>query len=213
MNAIQQSKLTMYTTVVNWMDTSLAQVQHLPALTTLLEELKGHMVDINNYSTVQQIGTKGYTKQKAEYKEKLTHITIEVLNALKAYAAISENIVLAGEVDFSPSELEQTNATILNDKVGVILQKATENLQQLAPYGTLQENLTQLQEAQQAYVKSIATPRAGIINRKQATAALAEIFDKVDALLTDKIDKLLLLLQTKDAATYSAYRSARQVVW
>lgn len=212
MTTKQENKLTMYATVVSYLDKNLTQVQSLPQFTTLLADLKAYIAGINAHSTTQQTGTKGYAKQKSNLKNTLVEIAVEVLNALKAFAALTGNVVLTGEINYTPSKLLQTPDTILSDKVQVLLTKAGEHLPALADYGITQTTLDSLQQANTAYMQSITDPRTGTITRKGATTSLADTFAKADDLLNNKMDLVIELLRLKDATTYTAYRSARKIM-
>lgn len=212
MTTKQENKLSMYLTVVDWLDKNPTKVQNLPHFNDLLTELKTYLNEIKESSATQQTGTKGLTKQKTNFKETLLDLAIEVVDVLKAYAALNNQSVLAGEVNYNLSKLKKAPDTILYDIVEILLQKAQANLTALDSYGISQTTLDELRQAQQSYYQTIPNPRTGTITRKGATASLSETFAKIDTLLKEKIDLLLELLKKKDTQAYNAYRSTRKIV-
>jgi hypothetical protein len=212
MTTKQENKLSMYLTVADWFDKNPAKVQNLPQFNDLLAEFKTYLNEIKGSSATQQTSTKGLAKQKSGLRETLLNLAIEVVDALKAYAALNNQPVLAGEVNYNLSKLKKAPDTILHDIVEILLQKAQTNLTVLNSYGIEQSTLDQLQQTQQSYYQAIPDPRTGAITRKGATTSLSDTFAKADALLKEKIDLLLELLKKKDTQAYNAYRSTRKIV-
>jgi uncharacterized protein involved in exopolysaccharide biosynthesis len=82
----------------------------------------------------------------------------------------------------------------------------------LTPYGVLAETISGLRKEIDDFAALIAKPRTQIVARSTATKRLKELFDEINALLRDEMDKLMLVIQGKEPVVYNEYKAARIIV-
>lgn len=202
----------MYLGTEMWLNANLATINQLPQISELLAEFSEYIRAIRQTRETQETSTKGAAKQKNLHKKNLIGHAEIVLNILKAYSSIHNQVRLHEEVRYSLSQLNTAADTVFVDICRLLHRKATEHFEALQPFLLTQEHLDNLRQATDTYAQSIPTPRLETGGRKIVTGSLSELFSQTDKLLKDKIDKLLALIKPTNPNSYQAYLSARKLV-
>lgn len=93
-----------------------------------------------------------------------------------------------------------------------LLELAHKHSAQLLSYGHDPEKMSAIEQAISAYSNLIAKPMDAIAERKQKTTNLKELFARLDSVLYDKLDKLIVLFKSSHPDFYGEYRTARNVI-
>ena len=121
----------------------------------------------------QKIDKQGITDSKNQLKENLVLLAADTARKLTAYAKLTNNLVLAKEINYSPSKLRQVADTATRDYAQIIYNRAQTSVAALATYGITAATQTALLGAITAYATIIGKPRLGITETSQATKQLA----------------------------------------
>ena len=187
----QENKLSMGLAVQKVVNQNNGIWSGLPAFVTAFSDYEAIIADIQNNRVVQEKDTKGVTLDKGSAEEALIEKTLVVSTGTYAYAVATNNNTLKEKVNYSPSDLRRSRDTILRDICQLIHDEANAVIGDLADYGILPADLTDLQNKINAYNNAIAAPREAITDRSRATEELKEHFKRMDVVLNDRMDKIM----------------------
>jgi len=211
MTISQERKLSMYYSVKDFLMVNATIVNTLPNFGAFNTLFNGYISQIEAIRKLQEADKTGIAKNKLSLKDDLVAKAVDVARKVSGYAAVTNNMVLAAEVDYTESSLNRSADTILRDKAQVIYDRANSNLAALASYGVTAAVLTNLQLAITAYASNFAKPKQGINDKKQATLSLADLFKLADAVLTEKMDKIVEVVRASQPVFYTGYSNARTI--
>ncbi len=160
----------------------------------------------------QVIDITGFAKDKAEAEDVMIAGTIVVAGAVKAYATVKGDLILATKMDITPGELRRHRDTIVAQHCQGIHDEANAVVANLGAYGVDAAKLTALQTMIDRYVVAIAAPRVAITDRKGATAEIRELMKDTNKLLTKRLDGLMEQFRISNPDFFKAYFDARIVV-
>lgn len=209
MTTSQERKLSMYYSVKDFLAANAAIVNTLPNFGGFNTNFNGYISQIEATRKLQEADKTGIAKNKLSLKEDLVAKAVDVARKVGAYAAVTNNMVLAAEVNYTESALEQSADTILRDKAQVIYDRANSNLAALASYGVTAAILTALQVAITTYASNFSKPKQGINDKKQATDGLVDLFKLADGVLSGKMDKIVEVVRASQPVFYTGYSNAR----
>ena len=208
----QENKLSMGLAVQKVVNQNNGIWSGLPAFVTAFSDYEAIITDIQNNRVVQEMDTKGVTLDKGSAEAVLIEKTLVVSTGVYAYAVAVNNNTLKAKVNYSPSALRRSRDTILRDICQLIHDEANAVILDLADYGILPADLTDLQNKIGAYNNAIAAPREAITDRSRATEELKEFFKLMDVVLNDRVDKLMEQFKKDNPKFHRQYFNARIIV-
>ncbi len=212
MNQLQERKRSMYYVVEDFLATvPAATLATLPQFENNLVLFTDTVGLIRAESESQTTNRIGYRIVKDDLKLTMTREAIDVATRIRAYAINEGNTVLREEMNQRMSNLYKRADTVCADICWFIHGKGTELLADVDPYGVKQDMLDELSASITEYVAYIPKPRAGIVERKQATAEMLQLFANSDSILKT-MDALMTMLQFTDPEVYKSYFSSRKII-
>lgn len=212
MNKYQEDKLSMYLAVKSACDKHQAAWNSLPAFATNYAAFIAEVEAIEAAGGIQGAGTTGARIDKFARRDTMTSLSVQIGNAVEAYALLSDNASLAERVAVNPTILQRARDTEAAQIATRIRDEAQAIGAPLIPYGVDAAALTSLSAAITAYKALLTAPRDAIITRKAAGETLRTAFPNADRLLTDALDKLVPLLAAQTPLFGIDYRNARIIV-
>ena len=211
MNTRQESKLSMYLAVKDFLTANASIVTPLPNYSGYFTTFQNSITQIQTYAEQQMFDKTGISVSKKQLRDNLVALAADTSRRLTAYAKFANNQVLLKEIKFAESDLKKCADTVLRDYAQGLYDRAQTNLTALATYGIAAATQTALQAAITAYVNSIPKPRLGITDKKQSTIQLANNFDAADAAIYN-IDTIIEIVKVTQANFYNGYKTARKIV-
>ncbi|RKS02924.1 carboxypeptidase-like regulatory domain-containing protein [Flavobacterium sp. 102] len=212
MNQLQERKRSMYYVVEDFLATvPAAIIASMPEFEAKLVTFTKSVADIRQLSESQTTNRVGYRIVKDDLKLALTRKAIDVATRIKAYAINIDDVVLREEMYQRISNLIKKPDTICADICQYIHGKGSSLLANLSDYGVDNVMLDSLDDSISEYTSYIPKPRAGIVERKQATSEMSQLFASCDVVLK-KMDALVNMLQFSDLEFYSTYYSSRKII-
>ena len=160
----------------------------------------------------QGVDLEGYAMDKATRKEKMIEKALEIANKAYAYAEDNGNQVLREKMDVSYSDLSTPRDAVVAQKCQAVHDEANAVAASLLAYGVAAGDLTDLQTVISDYEAVISAPRTAITVRKGATEAIETLIKDGTAILTNRMDKLMVDFKTSHPDFYQEYFDARIVV-
>ena len=212
MNANQINKLNMFEAVTAFLANTQATWTSIAAIGTAKTELDGKITAIRTERQKQEKDASGLVKERKLLRDTLMRQTLKVSGALMAYASAVNNAELMGVVDYPPSELGKARDNIFYDKARIIYEAAQPLATQLAGYNIVAADITQFQTLLGQFLVAIPKRRNATAVSKSATTAIGGLFKDTDAILKNKLDKLVLSFRVTNPDFYTNYLNARIIV-
>jgi len=130
---------------------------------------------------------------------------------LYVYGRKQSNPQIQDRTKISEAQMRNLRDTELASYGTAIAELASVYAEGLASYGITSEKITDLQTKSQAYSSAIGEKESSIADRKGARESMNALFDKVDELLEEEIDRFMELLRPMDTEFYNTYHAARVV--
>lgn len=212
MNSRQESKLSMYLAVKNFLNTNAAIVNLLPNFSVFFAAFIKAITQIQTYGEGQTFDKSGLKKNKSQLKNALAILSADTSRKIQAYARYINNQLLLSETKYSESELKKATDNKLRDYAQGIYNRAQTNLAAVESYGITAETQTILLNAINLFVEAIPAPRLGKTDTSQYTMQLAKAIIDADASLAN-IDSIVEIVKLNQTLFYNGYKSLRKPIY
>lgn len=207
----QEDNITMVSTVEDFEKDHGTISSTLPNYPVYFTGVKGLMAEIRKAAEEQVENSTGVAATKTALKNNLARLAASTASKTAAYAAKTENSVLAKAVEISESKMQRSPDTAILNYAQLIYDKAEENKAELAPYRITDDTQAELLKAKEDYAGWIAKPRTKQNKQSEATKQIAKLLVQVNALLK-KMDKEVEILRYDEPEYYASYQKARKII-
>jgi len=188
-----------------------ATIAIMPEFADKLSAFTTTVSEIRSKSESQTTNRIGYRMVKDDLKLDMTKNAIDVATRVKAYAININDVVLREEMYQRISNLYRRPDTVCADICRYIYGRAKDLVGNLTDYGVTGVMLDTLENSINDYTAYIPKPRAGIVERKQATNEMHGLFTDSDMVLKN-MDALVTMLQFSEPEFYATYFSSRKII-
>lgn len=191
--------------------TPSALLVQMPTINTVFSRFQETLDLMPAVSESQSMDRRGQAIVKEVYKRGMAVAATNISARVKAMAVTSGNTILAQEMSKSYSSLLKAKDTVSADLCDFIRVRADSHLVALEDYGVTAADCDDLKDKVELYVSQLPKPRAGIVERKQATKKIKLM---MKSLLSDLriMDVLVDMLRYSEVAFYDTYYSTRKVI-
>jgi hypothetical protein len=211
MTSRQESKLSMYLAVKDFLTANAAMTTTLPNYAGFFTSFGNAITQIQNHGEQQMFDKTGLQTNKAQLRGTLVTLAGDTSRKILAYARFANNQLLLTEAAFSESELRSAPDTRLRDYAQGIYDRAQSNLTALASYGVSATTQTALLNAITAFLAAIPKPRLATADKKQSTLQLSNGFNAADLALVN-IDALVEIVKIPQPNFYNGYKTVRKII-
>ena len=211
MKSRQESKLSMYLAVKDFLTTNAAIVNPLPNYSGFYAAFLGAIGQIQNFGEQQRFDKSGLKANKVQLINTLAMLTADSSRKMQAFARYANNQLLLSETKYTESDLKNATDNELRDMAQGIYDRAQSNLTALTAYGITAATQTALLNTINAYVLAIPKPRLGTAETKQSTLQLANAFATADSAL-ENIDIIVEIIKLSQPNFYNGYKSVRKLI-
>lgn len=189
------------------------EIKANPVLSRLFDEFFSNYELMDDAVQIQ----KGHTSEAAKLKQKEEEEMIEAVCrfANKAYVYANEKKLhgLIEKFNVSAWELKRMGDVALHTTC-LSIYKALAGIApaDIAEYGVEAADVTAIKKEIDDFYTLISAPRANIITRSQATAKIDEEMALLQALFTERLDKMVYSLPDTFAVMKNEYKAARMVI-
>ncbi|HEY0945842.1 MAG TPA: hypothetical protein VGD81_11265 [Opitutaceae bacterium] len=187
------------------------EVATTPGLPAKLTTLSSKIEEIKSLVQTQTQPIQASTAKRDQRLEEMTGTTLEIAGFVTSLAREQNLPDLLRTVDVAPGFRRARRAYRLG-LAQRVLEAAQGVLAQLATYGVTEETMTAFEARIQSADEGLAIPRSTVVAKKAATLKLASVFEEVDVLLEDHLDRLVFPLRNTHVEFYAVYRAARAIV-
>ena len=178
-------------------------------ITGTVTKIEAKLAEIKKFAQQQSVTTKGGTKEKKQVRGKIDKEMDYLYTAIRAYAKNIGNEDLFETYKATVSVIKRIKDTQIGDYVGTVLAYATDNLNELKPYGIREAGLKALQTNMETYQGILQLPQEIIAERKAATSRLKQAFKELAPLFDDFLDNEMVKFRLDNPEFYEAYINAR----
>lgn len=211
MNKYQHQKFEMEKGVASYIDGLEAGVTSgLPNFASVYAAYKANLKAMIDLTVLQLLNRKGARQLKDGRRRELEDAANDVVARIASYANNVNNLVLLGCIDYTPSELSRSSATLFVSHCRNIHAKALEYLDALGIYGLDALVLGKFSELTDKFFAVIPKPREGIKIKKGATKDIKSTFLAGDLLL-EQMDLLVGMTVRSNPGFHNEYFLARRI--
>jgi len=211
MNKKQHNKRVSYHATLAALE-AMPGVDSIAGLPAELAAFRAKMGEMISLAQMQEEALAGKRLRRDELLDEMVDAAVDIAALVSAYADKHKLVELASLVRVEPGDFARTRRSARTVLAKSILDAAHAVLPELAPYGVTAEMLEDLDLRITAALEGLHQPRTGIVERKTATGRLAALFDEIDALLDNQIDRLVYRVRKSFPSAYASYRSAREII-
>ena len=208
----QENKYNMYVSTLAALDEHSTEIASIGALADSIAQFRSTVNEIADADQAQATPITGVSSDKREARDVLIDLVLEVAGAVQAYASTNQNRTLFEEVDFSKTDLMKQSDSQLPATAQIVHDAAQTNLSSLADYNIDAPKLAELATAINEYRIAVPMTRVAITARKSQTDRLDDLFETGDALVKERIDKLMQQFKSTNTVVYTDYSNARVIV-
>ena len=210
MNRHQNNKLASYAAVEAALKAN-PEIANVPGLPAKLTRLSAKMGEIKSLAKTQTQPIQAGTARRDQLLEEMTGMTMEIAGFVTSLAREQDLPELARTVAVGRGfqRVRPAHRVVIAQRV---IEAARTVLPDLGDYGVTEETLTTFQARLKAADEGLTIPRSTVVAKKAATVKLVALYNEVDGLLRDQIDRLVFPLRKTSVEFYAAYRSARSIV-
>ena len=207
----QENHLNMQLTVVKFCNDNLSVVNTLPGFSANLQILSDSNNQISTVAELQETGTGGITTNKKQLRLNLNALASDTARKLTAFAKLTGNHTLLGEVNYTDSDFKRFSDIEARDHAKIVYNKAEDNLAGVAEYAINATTQTDLQNAIQSFGSVMTAPRISATTKSQATKQLVKLFNTT-SMAFDKMDATVELVRLTNPNFYNGYKAARKIM-
>jgi len=206
-----KNKMKMYQMVLDILD------EHQP----IWESIPNFVLTFATYSTKfetlkiqaekQRSYVVGVTAQRDEFRSQTAKMGLRVASAVTALGEDLKDLELIALMRISESQLtrrSQTDTLILLDR---IVHYAQLHADELIDYGITEQIMADFIQCRDNLAVNILAPCKAINKRRDSSAMIEDLRRELDLILSNKLDKLILVLRPISESFYGQYTDARKV--
>lgn len=211
MNKRESNKLTMFESVISYMDVNSAITAAIPVVGETVTQLKTEVEELKAMDLEFVGRTIAETTDKRLKEEALISAIFKIASALFVLGVKTKNTELMVKNKVSKSGLDYLREPLLVNKCTEILIMGNANKDALVNYGISDAMLIEAQGALDAFQTAIAKQSDTHVNSVAEREALNGKFSSISSLLSDELDPMIELFEDSDPLFYDGYQNARMI--
>lgn len=211
MNTTQESKLSMYIAVRDYLAKFLTILNVLPKFKELYAALQNAIIEIQHWSGLQGFDKSGNTTGKNSLKETLIALGADTARKLVAFATFTNNALLLSKVKVTENELKKMSDILLINTMQGIYDLAQEHVDSLLTYKVTPATQTAFLNALTDFKESMSKPRVGKSETGQATQELIIQYEKADGIIDDLVTAIDII-RSEEPTFFIGFRLVRKVI-
>lgn len=207
----QENKLTMYEGLLSLLQANSARISGAAGFPETVTELTDKIGALKAKSAEVDTVAVGKTATKESAKESLIEALMPVCNMMCVIGKKKGDEELKELGDVPESRMNYMRDTELAKYGKTIAERAAAISAELTAKGITAAMVADLAAKADGYNTAIGAKESSIVDRKGARQTLGDLFNEVDELLTDEVDRFMELLRSKEPEFYNKYFAARVV--
>lgn len=212
MNRKQEAKLGMYNAVSTFCADNAAITGTVLAFQTAVTDFDNAIAELRNAAQKEAHVILGITRDKTNLKNDLCDTAAGIASAVFAYAVSINSEELKEQANFPVSKLQYLRDELLAGTCRNIWGVANTSLAALADYGITAPKLADFLTKTESYENAVPEPRNAVSIRAAQSTTITEKIRHIDAILKNRMDKLVVQFKTTHNEFYKSYRNNRIII-
>lgn len=184
----------------------------VPVYKNAVDSFNSVVASIQSTGSVAGRDTTGKTERKEEIKEELANFALGMSAAGLMYAYDIQDTDLQSALEYSYTDLRYARDSVIILGALTIEREMLPLKDELAEYNVTEEDFTRFRELIQAYDEAQEDRGSFKTGAVAANRNLDVLFGQADALLNQKVDKMVVRLKSDHPEFYIQYNVARTIV-
>ena len=207
------NKKEMFDVVVSYLNGKLAAWSSIPKVGEFLNQFTTVVAQIETAQYAQQQARVFLGKSKTQIKSMVAEKADILNDTVETYALVNGNEELRLQMSASYSGLNRLRNADFIPAIKAVIDAVQENIDVLTTeYGTTSEQVESLKADFDEFLTLNGQPRAYKVASVEATKNLELLFDEADAILNERLDKVINIFKRRDPGFYNGYLAARVIV-
>lgn len=211
MNSNQESRLSMYQAVADFLLKNSSVTTPLPNFATLFVLLQQNIAQILLILKEQNSDRSGIAVNKREQRADVEMRTLNLSGKMVAYATVENNKELLPLIRFSKSDVSTCADNVLVSHAIKLCDTAEPLLPDVGTFTVTAEEISELRDICVAFLAKMPQPMESRRDLKQTTQALNSLMMETNGLLM-KIDAIMLIIRFSNSSFYEHYKNSRSVI-
>ncbi len=212
MNDILENKMSRAFTLQDLMSKNKTKWETNKAIKKVMTEIDTSVQNVQNLDAELLKNKKGITEDKKNKQTDLINSALKLQAGVLAYAASINDIILLKSIGFSKSKIEHSRDTVVYDLCKSIYDTAEPLKTELVDFMLVQEDFDKTKGDLEKYEASMQAPRTAVSEDKTKNANLNDEVKKIDDLIRNKLNYLMLPFRASDSKFYNSYKTACLVI-
>jgi hypothetical protein len=209
MNDRQENKLSRFYTIRQLCENNIAVWSGYMPFARSFDDFKQILPEIEHNRDIQMTDITGVGEDKAATRRLLIDRIWFVCTRLQSFATVSGDESLLRTVKMFPTTLNRSSDTNLIGRSNIIIQKASENISSLEPYGVTQQHVDELEATTSQFTTTLSGIKDAQSARSTATSALKRLFSEASAILRQRLDLDAHYFKNNNTDFYKQYITLR----
>lgn len=208
----QEAKLGMYNAVSTFCAGNAAITGTILAFQSAVTDFDNAIAELRNAAQKEAQVILGITRDKTNLKNDLCDTAASIASSVFAYAVSINSEELKEQANFPVSKLQYLRDELLASICRNIWNVANTNLAALADYGITAPRLADLLSKTESYEDAVPEPRNAVSVRSAQGETIAEKIKAIDAILKNRMDKLVVQFKATHNEFYKSYKNNRIII-
>lgn len=186
--------------------------ENIPDFVAAVNEMQARFDELAHMLAEQEVATSGVSATKQALRVELTDHLLVLSKALAMKGLISNNQPLYSRNKISQSDWRKFSGNVFMSKAEIVLADAVLYQGELSASGITPEFISETQALVVSMNQKLYSPRAAIITKKGITSGITKQRQKIDSILNEQLDALILIFKNSVPAFFHNYQSARMVI-
>ena len=206
-----ENKLSMYQKVQFYLALHAPETAAIAMVAILKDELDEKVNNVLALATIVDTDITGYTVDKQNKRDDLAAKILKLSTAIVAFASMNNNSILAEKCDETASSMGYMRDNDFYTFAQLIIKEAQPIILEINAFGVTEDDLSEAAASTATYLNVIQSPRGQINERSKALTDLQNEMASTDALVNDKLDKVMGIYQATNKSLYNGYLGARSI--
>lgn len=212
MNNVQENQLGMFLKVRSLMLENQDELQaQVTALENVIVSFDSLLTQLLEKASRAQEDISGTAERKANTRLQMEELALKVARGLWAYAVSINDVELTRACDLKRSDFTGANDPQLYLMTDRLHKRAQQYSSGIAAFTIATADITQLGGLIGTFLAQSEEPKLRIERRKLQNEEVQDLFERINELLTDKMDVYMGPLEFSLPALFALYSSARSV--
>lgn len=201
----------MYKAVLTSLRQSQGSISKIPVFAKVVDEFAQKIKEIEELDITYQNVRKGAFDHKERVRGELIEAHMKLSSAIYVYGKRNEIFKLTDRTKVNRSKLKTARELDFLQWARILFNDAQENKEALVDFGIDEKEIEKLGNLVQAFEDAMKSMSVKTARRSSSRERLRDLFNEVDEIVKDSLDRLIELIKDEDDSGYMHYQASRMI--